>query len=221
MARESTPRSGSGRASLLGALAAAGAGELLVRLGSGYNRDGALRPWQVRRVACEDRGGFHRQARRITRPSLARAPTPGPAQRRQTSRVPLAARPQTPPNYASASQPPTDAKPSLRASTGSDPDRSAGEECPRSRSIPPGRDHHVYHLAALINRPVQVYLTASDLDVGLLDEPPVPGGVPGRSGSANDLPREPVPRRSRRGRSPRTDHPISVRQRKLTTQQRP
>ena len=45
---------------------------------------------------------------------------------------------------------------------------------------------------ALINRPIQVCPAASDLDVGLVDKPAVPDGVPDRSGSVDELRREPL-----------------------------
>jgi hypothetical protein len=41
-------------------------------------------------------------------------------------------------------------------------------------------DEDVDELAVLIDRPVEVAPAAGDLDVGLLDEPPIAGRVPSR-----------------------------------------
>jgi len=38
-----------------------------------------------------------------------------------------------------------------------------------------------------VDRPVQIRPTAGDLDVGLVDEPPLPWAVPGWSGSVDEL----------------------------------
>jgi hypothetical protein len=42
----------------------------------------------------------------------------------------------------------------------------------------------------LVDRTVQVGPTAGDLDVGLVDEPAIPGGVPRRSREVDELRRE-------------------------------
>jgi hypothetical protein len=55
-----------------------------------------------------------------------------------------------------------------------------GEELPRSRGVSAGRDKHVNHLAVLIDGPVEIGPAAGDLDVGLVDIPPIARGVPGR-----------------------------------------
>jgi hypothetical protein len=42
----------------------------------------------------------------------------------------------------------------------------------------------------LINRPVQVRAAARDLDVGLVDEPPITGDMAGRPSGVDELRRE-------------------------------
>jgi hypothetical protein len=49
---------------------------------------------------------------------------------------------------------------------------------------------HVDDLPVLVDRPVQVSPPAGDLDVGLIDEPPVAGGVPQRAGGVGEQRRE-------------------------------
>jgi hypothetical protein len=43
-------------------------------------------------------------------------------------------------------------------------------------------DIHVDHLALLVHRPVDIAPHSGDLDIGLLDEPPIPRQMPGRRG---------------------------------------
>jgi hypothetical protein len=42
----------------------------------------------------------------------------------------------------------------------------------------------------LVDRAVQVAPATGDLDVGLVDEPPVAGGMPGRAGGVDELRRK-------------------------------
>jgi hypothetical protein len=46
--------------------------------------------------------------------------------------------------------------------------------------------HDVDDLPVLVDRPVQIPPPAGDLDVGLIDEPPVPGGVSERAGGTGE-----------------------------------
>jgi hypothetical protein len=66
----------------------------------------------------------------------------------------------------------------------------AGEERPRSTGIAALRDKDVNDLPVLIDRAVEVGPAASDLRVGLIDEPPVTGRVPSMTGRVDELRRE-------------------------------
>jgi hypothetical protein len=55
------------------------------------------------------------------------------------------------------------------------------------RQVTPRRQQNIYDLAMLIDRPVEIGPLASDLQVGLIDEPPVPGSMPTRPGSLDEL----------------------------------
>jgi hypothetical protein len=48
-------------------------------------------------------------------------------------------------------------------------------------------DVHVDDLAVLVHRPIDVPPHSGDLDVGLVDEPPVPDGAPARTGRVDQL----------------------------------
>ena len=63
----------------------------------------------------------------------------------------------------------------------------SGEEPPRGGDVPTLRHIHVDDLAVLVDRPVDVGPDPGDLDIGLVDEPPIPGQVPtGRAASINN-----------------------------------
>jgi hypothetical protein len=51
---------------------------------------------------------------------------------------------------------------------------------------------HVDNVTVLVNRPVEIRPVAGDLDVGLVDEPPVRGSVPSGAGCLNELDSEPL-----------------------------
>jgi hypothetical protein len=55
-----------------------------------------------------------------------------------------------------------------------------------------GGQQHVDDLAMLVDRPVQVRPQTGDLDVGLVNEPPVTHRVPSRSRRFDELDREPL-----------------------------
>ena len=63
----------------------------------------------------------------------------------------------------------------------------AGKELPRSRQITPGAEQDVDDLTVLVDRAVQIPPLAGYLQVGLVDEPPVPRAVPARPGSLDKL----------------------------------
>ncbi|ETA03772.1 hypothetical protein CcI156_07645 [Frankia sp. CcI156] len=75
-----------------------------------------------------------------------------------------------------------------RGLVGGDLDRPAtlskrpDEESPGSGLATAGAGQDVDDLPVLVNRPVQIGPPAGDLDVGLVDEPSVPGSVPTRPG---------------------------------------
>jgi hypothetical protein len=71
------------------------------------------------------------------------------------------------------------------------PQSTSEEQAGRRESSLLG-SQHVDHLPELVHSPVQVDPPARDLDVGLVDEPPVPGGVPTRPGSVNEQRGEPL-----------------------------
>src|SRR5215207_3651097 len=73
--------------------------------------------------------------------------------------------------------------------------QGAGEEPAGRRSIPVLGQQHVDDLAVLVDRPVQVPPAAGHLDVGLVHEPAVAGGVPERSGGVGEQRGEPLPHR--------------------------
>ena len=62
-----------------------------------------------------------------------------------------------------------------------------GEELPRSAQITPGAEQDVDDLTVLVDRPVQIPPVAGDLQVGLVDEPPVTWWVPARSSCLDEL----------------------------------
>jgi hypothetical protein len=61
------------------------------------------------------------------------------------------------------------------------------EETPHSRQITPRRQQNIYDLAMLIDRPVDIGPLAGDLQVGLIDEPPVTQSMPARPRSLDEL----------------------------------
>jgi len=60
--------------------------------------------------------------------------------------------------------------------------QGGGEERARGGGVSSLRDVHVDHLLMLVDRPVEVGPDPRDLDVGLVDKPPIPGQVPSRPG---------------------------------------
>jgi hypothetical protein len=60
------------------------------------------------------------------------------------------------------------------------------------RGVPLLGQQHVDDLAVLVDRPIQVPPLAGDLDVGLIDEPAVPGGVPEWAGGVSEQRGEPL-----------------------------
>jgi hypothetical protein len=71
----------------------------------------------------------------------------------------------------------------------------AGEEPPGGRRGAALGQHHIDDLAVLVNRPVQVRPPASDLDVGLVCEPPASGCMSAESGRLDELGSEPLHQR--------------------------
>jgi hypothetical protein len=67
-----------------------------------------------------------------------------------------------------------------------------GEETPRGRQVTPPRQQNIYDLAMLIDRPVEIGPLTSDLQVGLVDKPPVTGSVAARPGRLDELGGEPL-----------------------------
>ena len=61
-----------------------------------------------------------------------------------------------------------------------------------SGGVPLFGQQDVDDLPVLVDRPVQVLPPAGHLDVGLVDEPPVSGGVPERSGGVGKQRGEPL-----------------------------
>src|SRR6266516_7899862 len=61
-----------------------------------------------------------------------------------------------------------------------------------SLRVPTGRDQHVDDLPVLVNRPIDVSPPAVDLDVRLVDEPPIAGRVPAEPGNIGEQRREPL-----------------------------
>src|SRR5680860_399491 len=70
--------------------------------------------------------------------------------------------------------------------------QGSGEEPTRGGDVSALRHVHVDHLAMLVDRPVDVGPDPGDLDVGLVDEPPIPGQVPDRPGRVDQQRREPL-----------------------------
>jgi len=70
--------------------------------------------------------------------------------------------------------------------------QGGGEERARGGDVSSLRDVHVDHLTMLVDRPVHVGPDPTDLDVGLVDEPAVPGQVPTRPGRLDHQRREPL-----------------------------
>jgi hypothetical protein len=80
---------------------------------------------------------------------------------------------------------------SVVTSTGAGPYRRArGEEPARGGGVPLLGQQHVDDLPVLVDRPIQVLPPASDLQVGLVDEPAVAGRVPERPGGIGEQRRE-------------------------------
>jgi hypothetical protein len=65
-----------------------------------------------------------------------------------------------------------------------------GEEAPGSCQVAPRGQQDVDDLAVLVDCAVQVGPPADDLQVGLIDEPPVPGNVPARASGLRELRRK-------------------------------
>jgi hypothetical protein len=63
----------------------------------------------------------------------------------------------------------------------------ASEEGPRGPGVATRCDQDVDDLTVLIDRPIQVGPAAGDLDVGLIDEPPIPRRTPRMSGGVDEL----------------------------------
>jgi hypothetical protein len=70
--------------------------------------------------------------------------------------------------------------------------KSAGEESAGGGGVSLLRQQHVDDLPVLVHRPVQVPPAAGDLDIGLVDEPPVPGYMPQRAGGVGEQRGEPL-----------------------------
>jgi hypothetical protein len=68
----------------------------------------------------------------------------------------------------------------------------AGQEHPGGGQITPGVEQDVDDLTVLVDGPMQVCPLARDLQVGLVDEPPVPRAVPARPGRLDELGSEPL-----------------------------
>ena len=58
--------------------------------------------------------------------------------------------------------------------------QGGGEQCARGGDVSSLRDVHVDHLPMLVDRPVDVGPDPADLDLGLVDKPPIPGQMPSR-----------------------------------------
>ena len=70
--------------------------------------------------------------------------------------------------------------------------QGGGEECARRSDVSSLRDVHVDHLPMLVDRPVDEGPDPGDLDVGLVDKPPIPGQVPDRPGRVDQQRGEPL-----------------------------
>ena len=68
-----------------------------------------------------------------------------------------------------------------------------GEEPAGRRQIPLRRGQDIDDLPILVDRPVQVHPAPGELQVGLVDEPAVPGDMPARPGRVDQLGGEPLP----------------------------
>jgi hypothetical protein len=68
----------------------------------------------------------------------------------------------------------------------------AGEEPASGGGVPLLGHQHVDDLAVLVDGPVQVPPPGGDLDVGLIDEPTVAGGVTQRPGGVGEQRGEPL-----------------------------
>ena len=68
----------------------------------------------------------------------------------------------------------------------------SGEEPAGCRGVPLFGQEDVDDLPVLVNRPVEVPPPAGDLDLRLVDEPRVPGGVPTRAGGIREQRHEPL-----------------------------
>ena len=66
------------------------------------------------------------------------------------------------------------------------PGERPGEEPPGRFLVPFRRQQHVDDLAELVDRPIEVTPPTRDLHIGLVDEPPVPGGVPAGPGRLDE-----------------------------------
>jgi hypothetical protein len=67
-----------------------------------------------------------------------------------------------------------------------------GEEPSGRGKIPLRRGENVDDLSVLVDRPVQVHPASGDLEIGLVDEPAVPGDVPAGPGGVDQLGGEPL-----------------------------
>ena len=61
---------------------------------------------------------------------------------------------------------------------------------PCGRGVAARRDHHIDHLAVLVDRQVEVAPAARNFDIGLVHEPPVAGCASGWTGGVDELRRE-------------------------------
>jgi len=62
-----------------------------------------------------------------------------------------------------------------------------GEEAPSGRQVTARRQQNIDDLAMLIDSPVEIGPFTGDLQVGLIDEPPVTRSVPAQPGSLDEL----------------------------------
>jgi hypothetical protein len=70
--------------------------------------------------------------------------------------------------------------------------RGPDEESPCGGGVALFGQQHVDNLPVLVDRPVEEPPSAGDLDVGLIDEPPVPGGAPDRAAGVGEQWGEPL-----------------------------
>jgi hypothetical protein len=68
--------------------------------------------------------------------------------------------------------------------------KGAGEELACSVGIAAFGNQNVDDLTMLIDSAVELSPAPGDLHIGLVDEPPIAGGVPGRTGGVDELRRE-------------------------------